>query len=81
MFVYIKNLSQAYLVWAPKLDALKIGIPLSKQTWKTPCKPVSWKLQVCLIMCYNLLVDTKRYSFEPCVQKLPPGVFCKKMCF
>ena len=47
MFIYIKNLSQAYLVWAPKLDALKIGIPLSKRTWKTP-------LQACKLEATSL---------------------------
>ena len=28
--------SQAYLIWAPKLDVPKIGIPLSKRTQNTP---------------------------------------------
>ena len=32
-----KTFSQAYLIWAPKLDVPKIGIPLSKRTQNTPC--------------------------------------------
>ena len=31
MFTFTKNFFQAYLIWAPKLDILKTGIPLSKQ--------------------------------------------------
>ena len=32
MLIYIKIFPQAYLILAPKLDAPKIGIPMSKRT-------------------------------------------------
>ena len=32
MFTFTKIFSQAYLIWAPKLDVPKIGIPLSNRT-------------------------------------------------
>ena len=31
-----ENFSQTYLIWAPNLDVLKIGIPLSKWTQYNP---------------------------------------------
>ena len=36
VYFHKKTFSQAYLIWAPKLDVLKIGIPLFKSTLNTP---------------------------------------------
>ena len=59
--------SQAYLIWAPKLDVPKIGIPLSKRTQNTPYNYSVYLHKTFYCLWFIRLRLTNHGSFTSCL--------------